>query len=64
MGVKRHGFYSEMCGYCLLLSAKRVMNVLPKTEGGTHMEISYNVTGAKRKELVKAIADTIGARAE
>ena len=28
------------------------------------MEIRYNVTGAKRKELVKAIADTIGARAE
>ena len=28
------------------------------------MEIRYNVTGAKRKELVKVIADTTGARAE
>ena len=28
------------------------------------MEIRYNVTGAKRKELVKIIADTTGARAE
>lgn len=28
------------------------------------MEIRYNVTGARRKELAKAIADTIGARAE
>ena len=28
------------------------------------MEIRYNVTGARRKELVKVIADTIGARAE
>ena len=26
------------------------------------MEIRYNVTGAKRKELVKVIADTTGAR--
>ena len=28
------------------------------------MEIRYNVTGAKRKELVKVIADATGARAE
>ena len=28
------------------------------------MEIRYNVTGAKRKELVKVISDTTGARAE
>lgn len=28
------------------------------------MEIRYNVTGAKRKEMVKIIADTTGARAE
>lgn len=28
------------------------------------MEIRYNVTGAKRKELVKTIADTTGARAK
>ena len=28
------------------------------------MEIRYNVTGAKRKELVKVIADTTGAKAE
>ena len=28
------------------------------------MEIRYIVTGAKRKELVKIIADTTGARAE
>lgn len=28
------------------------------------MEIRYNVTGAKRKELVKIIADTTGAKAE
>lgn len=28
------------------------------------MEIRYNVTGVKRKELVKVIADTTGARAE
>lgn len=28
------------------------------------MEIRYNVTGARRKELVKVIADTTGARAE
>ena len=28
------------------------------------MEIRYNVMGAKRKELVKVIADTTGARAE
>lgn len=28
------------------------------------MEIRYNVTGAKRKELVKIIADTTGTRAE
>src|SRR5699024_11507999 len=35
-----------------------------KTEGGTHMEIRYNVTDARRKELVRIIADTTGARAE
>src|SRR5699024_10317621 len=35
-----------------------------KTEGGTHMEIRYNVTGARRKELVKIISDITGARAE
>ena len=28
------------------------------------MEIRYNVTGAQRKELVKAIADTTGAKAK
>ncbi len=28
------------------------------------MEIRYNVTGAKRKELVKVIANATGARAE
>lgn len=28
------------------------------------MKIRYNVTGAKRKELVKVIADTTGAKAE
>ena len=28
------------------------------------MEIRYNVTGVKRKELVKVIADATGARAE
>lgn len=28
------------------------------------MELKYNVTGAKRKELVKVISDTTGARAE
>ena len=28
------------------------------------MEIRYNVTGAKRKELVKVISDATGARAE
>ena len=28
------------------------------------MEIKYNVTGARRKELVKVISDTTGARAE
>ena len=28
------------------------------------MEIRYNVTGAKRKELVKVIADATGAKAE
>ena len=28
------------------------------------MEIKYNVTGAKRKELVKVISDATGARAE
>ena len=28
------------------------------------MEIRYNVTGARRKELVKVIADTTGAKAE
>ncbi len=28
------------------------------------MQVKYNVTGAKRKELVKAIADTTGAKAE
>ena len=28
------------------------------------MEIRYNVTGAKRKELVKVISDVTGARAE
>ena len=52
-----------MCGYCLLLSAKRVMNVLPKTKGGTHMEIRYNVTGAKRKELVNVISKATGMKA-
>src|SRR5699024_8176467 len=30
----------------------------------SHMEIRYNVSGAKRKELVKVIADTTGARVE
>ena len=29
----------------------------------SHMEIRYNVTGAKRKELVKVIANATGARA-
>ena len=28
------------------------------------MQVKYNVTGAKRKELVKVIADTTGAKAE
>ncbi len=28
------------------------------------MEIRYNVTGAKRKELVKVIANATGARAD
>ena len=28
------------------------------------MRINYNVTGAQRKELVKIISDTTGARAE
>ena len=28
------------------------------------MKIRYNVTGAKRKELVKVISDATGARAE
>ena len=30
----------------------------------SHMEIRYNVTGAQRKELVKAIADATGAKAK
>ena len=28
------------------------------------MQVKYNVTGARRKELVKVIADTTGAKAE
>ena len=28
------------------------------------MQVKYNVTGAKRKELVKVISDTTGAKAE
>lgn len=28
------------------------------------MRINYNVTGAQRKELVKVISDTTGAKAE
>ena len=57
-------FYRKMCENRLLFQGFRVMYVLPKQRRFSHMEIRYNVTGAKRKELVKVIADTTGARAE
>lgn len=34
-----------------------------KTEGGTHMEIKYNVTGTNRKELVNVISKATGMKA-
>lgn len=54
----------------MLFFGFRVMNTLPKghsprrkTKEDFYMEIRYNVTGDKRKALVKVVSDTTGARA-
>lgn len=33
----------------------RVIYVVPQNKGGTHMILHFNVTGEKRKDMVKAI---------
>lgn len=54
----------QAAGINLLFIGFRVMNTLPKrNEEDFYMEIRYNVTGERRKALVKVISDTIGARA-
>ncbi len=61
----RQLFYSKNVRKLLAISGVQSDYVTTKNKGGfSHMEIRYNVTGAKRKELVKVIAIPLAPGAE